>query len=137
MENKKRVKQVLIIRDDLNMPRGKLAAQAAHASMAIFFNMMKENVNKTEHQTEYTLKVSNPYMIEWIEGHFTKICVYVKSEEALLKIHQKAQEANLPCSLIRDSGFTVFAEPTLTAVAIGPDDPDKIDAITKKLQLLK
>jgi PTH2 family peptidyl-tRNA hydrolase len=74
-------------------------------------------------------------MLDWMNGHFTKICVYVNSEQELLDIHQKAVDAGLPASLIKDAGFTEFKEPTFTSVAIGPDDPEKIDLITGQLPL--
>lgn len=133
MEN--RIKQVIIIRKDLNMRKGKIAAQAAHASMAIFFNKMKENKSQNENETSFLLKVDNPYMLNWIEGRFVKICVYVNSKEELLEIYEKAKQSGLPCSLIEDAGFTEFKEPTYTAVAIGPDNPEKIDLLTKHLPL--
>lgn len=131
----KRVKQVLIIRKDLNMRKGKLAAQAAHASMAIFFNLMRQNELSRPQEGVFHLEVKNQYMLDWMNGHFTKICVYVNSEAELLEIHQKAVDAGLPAVLIKDSGFTEFKEPTYTAVGIGPDDPEAMDKITGHLPL--
>lgn len=131
----KRIKQVIVVRKDLNMRKGKLVSQGAHASLSIFFNLMKQNPNSKPADGHFELDINNPYIINWINGHFTKICVYVNSEQELLDIHQKALIEGLPCSLIKDAGFTEFKEPTLTAVAIGPDDPDKIDLITGQLPL--
>jgi len=133
MEN--RIKQILIIRKDLNMRKGKIAAQAAHASLAVFFNKMKEEKKNESNEVSFTLKVDNSFMLSWIEGRFVKICVYVNSKEELIEIYEKAKAAKLPCSLIEDAGFTEFKEPTFTAVAIGPDDPEKIDLLTKHLPL--
>lgn len=130
-----RIKQYIIIRKDLGMPKGKMAAQVAHASLAIFFNMMKQNIKKTDQEMEFTLKVENPFMQDWMMGHFTKIVLYVESEEALKELHQKALDAGLPTVLIQDAGFTHFKEPTYTAVAIGPDDPEKIQPITSHLKV--
>ncbi len=75
-------------------------------------------------------------MLEWLTGKFTKICVFVNSEQELLDIYNQALVSGIPCSLIKDAGLTEFKEPTYTAVAIGPDFPDKIDPITKHLPLL-
>jgi PTH2 family peptidyl-tRNA hydrolase len=77
-------------------------------------------------------------MWEWLNnGKFTKIVVGIPSEEELRNIYQTAINAELPASLIQDSGKTEFAGvPTYTAVAIGPSDADRIDAITGHLKLL-
>lgn len=54
-----------------------------------------------------------------------------------MAIHDKAVEAGLEVHLITDSGKTEFhGEPTRTCLVIGPDDAERIDAITGKLQLL-
>lgn len=133
--SEKRIKQVIIIRKDLNMRRGKSISQGCHSSLAIFFNLMKQNPNSKPEQGHFELDITNPFMLDWMNGHFTKICVYVNSEKELLDIHQKAVDAGLSTSLIKDAGFTEFKEPTFTSVAIGPDDPDKIDLITGNLPL--
>lgn len=119
-------KQVIIVRKDLNMRKGKIAAQVAHASMKVFFDRIKEDKI-----------IISKAMEEWVEGSFTKICVYVESEEELLALYKKALDADIPCALIKDNGNTEFhGVPTHTCVAIGPDYIDKIDAITGGLPLL-
>ena len=76
-------------------------------------------------------------MKKWKDGIFTKACLGVDSEEELLDIYNKAQEAGLPVALITDSGLTEFkGVPTNTCMAIGPDRIEKIDAITGHLKLL-
>jgi len=73
----------------------------------------------------------------WLTGAFAKVCCRVDSEEELMEIYDKALEAGLEVHLITDSGRTEFhGEPTNTCLAIGPDEADKIDAITGDLQLL-
>lgn len=124
-------KQVIILRKDLNMRKGKMVAQGAHASMAVILNMM------TKINDRLNLDPMPTAMKEWFNGSFTKICVSVNSEQDLLDIHQTAVTAGIPCALIKDSGFTEFnGVPTYTAVAIGPDYPEVIDPITKHLSLL-
>jgi PTH2 family peptidyl-tRNA hydrolase len=72
----------------------------------------------------------------WLTGRFKKICVYVNSEQELLEIYNTALTNGLVCSIIKDAGLTEFhGIPTLTAVAVGPDKEDKIDAVTKHLPL--
>lgn len=130
------IKQFIIIRKDLNMRKGKISAQAAHASMKVFFDMMKENIkNNDDGSVDMTLKVTNSFMKDWIMGNFTKIGLSVNSEAELLEVYRQAKEAGLPCSLILDAGLTEFEGPTYTAVAIGPDELAKITPITSKLTL--
>lgn len=137
------VKQVLVIRNDLGMRKGKMIAQGAHASLAVFFDrIMLHNFSllspPPEKLTIYgTWSLKNESEVEWIEGLFTKICVRVDSEKELLEIYQKAKESNLLCSLVTDAGKTEFnGVPTKTCCAIGPDEESKIDAITGHLRLL-
>lgn len=125
-----KIKQVIVIRKDLNMRKGKIAAQAAHASMKVFLNRSE--------MLAFTLQVNlTPQMQNWLNGAFTKICVYVNSEEELLKLYEKAIENHIICSLITDNGLTEFnGIPTNTCIAIGPDFSNKIDDITGALPLL-
>lgn len=75
-------------------------------------------------------------MHAWKEGSFTKICVYVNSEEELLEVYNKACEANLPAELITDSGLTEFnGVPTLTCLAVGPASKESLEPITGHLPL--
>lgn len=128
-------KQVIVIRKDLNMRKGKMVAQGAHASMKVFFDRMEKSP-WTFPGPSY-LAVFTEAMAEWFDGMFTKICVYVNSEEELLNIYNKAKAADIPCSLIQDAGLTEFdGVPTYTAVAVGPDYNEKIDPVTGGLPLL-
>lgn len=122
-------KQVIVMRKDLNMRKGKLIAQGAHASMGAILSLCK--VEKDTLILEMDERVK-----PWLTGRFKKICVYVNSEEELLDIHEKAKSSNLVCSLIQDAGLTEFGGvKTYTAVAVGPDQEDRIDLITKHLPL--
>ncbi len=123
-------KQVIVLRKDLNMRKGKMVAQGAHASMSAILALAKRDgdslVVPLDARTE-----------PWLMGRFKKICVSVNSEAELLALHAKAKEAGVVCSLIQDSGLTEFAGvPTYTAVAIGPDRSDVVDAFTGGLPLL-
>ena len=129
------VKQVIIIRKDLNMRKGKMIAQGSHASMKIFFDIMGEQFipgydwNRCFSPTEE--------MKMWIDGLFKKIVVGAESLTELTDVYQAAKTAGLPCSLIEDAGLTEFGgEITITACAIGPAEAEKIDKITGKLKLL-
>jgi len=130
-------KQVLVIRKDLKMRKGKIASQAAHASMKVFFDRIGVLVRKPEGTSVITISDLHESEIEWIKGLFTKITAYVNSEEELIAIHEKALEAGIPTSLITDAGKTEFkGVPTKTAAAIGPFHSEEIDKITGNLPLL-
>lgn len=116
-------KQVIVLRKDLGMRKGKMVAQGAHASLGAVLHGGK-------------LK-TDPDTTAWIEGRFTKICVSVDSEEELLEIYKQAGLAKLNRSLITDAGLTEFdGVPTKTAVAVGPNKPEAVDKITGHLKLL-
>lgn len=123
-------KQVIVIRKDLNMRKGKMIAQGAHASMAAILNIAQ--------QTDDGLFIpyDNRYWY-WITGRFKKIVVSVSSEKELLEIYEKTKNAHILSSLILDSGLTEFhGNQTYTAVAVGPDVSEKIDFFTSHLPLL-
>lgn len=132
------VKQVIVIRKDLQMTKGKMVAQGSHASLGVLLNMMnkKNNINGNG----YTLTISvdeNTPLKTWLDEIFTKICVFVNSEEELVDLYNKAIESKLPACLITDRGLTHFkGVPTKTALAIGPCLSVDVDKITGHLKLL-
>jgi PTH2 family peptidyl-tRNA hydrolase len=141
-------KQVIIVRKDLNMRKGKIAAQVAHASMAVLLDSMtlsiydklviegRDMVKKDFVERRLLLEQGHP-MANWLSGSFTKVCVYVESEADLLKYYTLAKAADIPTSLIKDAGRTEFdGVPTHTCVAVGPEASDQIDKITGELPLL-
>lgn len=134
MVNPDSVKQVIVIRKDLGMRKGKIASQAAHASMAAVLN----GHAGIKHPESMDLVINmTPEMKEWLTGIFTKICVAVNSEEELLDVYNKAKDAGLSCALIKDAGLTEFGGiPTHTAVAVGPNKNIDVDKITSHLKLL-
>lgn len=123
-------KQVIILRKDLNMRKGKMVAQGAHASLKVAIELERMSVMWDEHTHEKAYR-------EWINGLQTKVCVGVSSEQELLDIYSRALDAGLPCSIITDAGKTEFdGIPTKTSVAIGPASAEEIDKITGNLTLL-
>ena len=139
MEERKPPKQVIVVRADLKMQRGKEVAQGSHASMSFIAKRMVQVYGGeflTPRPGLYQIQLT-PIEEEWLHnGRFTKICLSSDSREQLLKLHEDAKAAGLESHLITDSGMTVFhGIPTDTCIAIGPDEPEKIDAITKGLKL--
>lgn len=127
-----RVKQVIIIRKDLKMRRGKEISQGSHASAEFLVDQVRRGL-QTGAKSVVTVNVS-PQEREWLLGGMAKVCLRVNSEEELLLHHEKAKEQGLTSHLIQDSGRTEFGGvPTFTACAIGPDEADKIDAVTGEL----
>lgn len=112
------MKQVIVVRKDLNMRKGKMVAQGSHASLGAYLDASVCNREA------------------WMQNGQTKICLGIDSEEALIEIFKEAHEANLPCYLVKDAGHTELPPGTLTAVAIGPYYEEDIDKITGKLKLL-
>jgi PTH2 family peptidyl-tRNA hydrolase len=111
-------KQVLVVRTDLKLGKGKLAAQTAHASVEAYRKASEEEKKK------------------WLEENQRKIVLKVRTERELIDIYEKAKRSGLPAVLIRDAGLTQIPPGTKTAVGIGPADEKKIDIITGELPLL-
>lgn len=126
-----KIKQVILIRKDLKMRRGKEIAQGAHAAMAFLVRQLREQ------PLDQTMSVTlDQPTLQWLEVGVAKICLRVNSEQALIDCHDHARRLGLKAHLIRDSGRTEFAGvPTLTACAIGPDDEAVIDQVTGDLTL--
>lgn len=137
------VKQVIVMRKDLNMRKGKIAAQAGHACLAAVAKVagaIRSGItyNYNKHKCELikdTHEVST-YLQDWFDNSFTKICVYVNSERELLDIEQQAIEAGFITALIKDNGTTEFnGVPTYTCLAFEPLPAEQIDEITGNLPL--
>lgn len=123
------------------MRKGKMAAQAAHASMKAILDLLE--ISHIDGKNEVVklegVFVEDGPVWDWLNGIFTKIVVGVNSETELLEIYKKCEEINLPIphALICDVGKTEFGgKPTNTAVAVGPWWEDIIDMITGGLKLL-
>jgi PTH2 family peptidyl-tRNA hydrolase len=125
------IKQVIVIRKDLKMRRGKECAQAAHASMAFITRRLSFPGGGPEARALFS-----PPEVIWLTTRFRKVTLQVDSEEELLDVFQRAETAGLVVHLITDAGLTEFGgEPTRTCLAIGPDYDSEIDAVTGDLRL--
>ena len=142
-------KQVIVVRKDLNMRKGKIASQVAHASMKVLLDRMSvTEEEKIINKNNLTI-IENPiihrtfscewnsYYNLWLEGSFAKVVVSCDSKEELLDLSLQADERELPNALITDSGATEFnGVHTDTCLAIGPHSSEEIDKITGHLKLL-
>lgn len=132
-------KQVIIIRKDLNMRKGKMIAQGAHASMKVIFDrMIKKTFADGKLYNEKILITEKDSPIDkWVNGIFKKIVVGTESLNEMVEAYNEAKKIGIPCALIEDAGLTEFGgQVTITACAIGPDLPERIDPITEKFKLL-
>ncbi|MCY3410803.1 MAG: peptidyl-tRNA hydrolase [Candidatus Heimdallarchaeota archaeon] len=115
------IKQIIAIRTDLKMGKGKIAAQASHASVLA------------------TLQAQRDQRI-WYDAWFTsgmkKIVVKVSSEAELQELFQLGARAKLPRAYINDAGHTQLDPGTATAAALGPAPDSQLDPITQKYKLL-
>jgi PTH2 family peptidyl-tRNA hydrolase len=113
-------KQIIVLRKDLGMRKGKMVAQGAHASLKAVLGRMDD-----------------PRVKGWLAGPFAKVAVSVDSEEEFDELQKKALQVGLICEEIVDAGRTEFhGVPTKTALAIGPDKVENLDPITGHLKLL-
>jgi len=110
------MKQVILVRDDLPMSKGKSISQGAHASVLA---VRRANESRVE---------------DWLAEGGKKITVAVTGEEVLQNTISKATD--LPSSIIQDHGHTELEPNTYTTGAIGPCDESEVDNITGQLPLL-
>lgn len=114
-------KQVIVVRGDLKIGKGKLAVQVAHASVSA--------VEETRRQKP-----------KWLEAWFSecqkKICVRVDSEKDLRLLKGRVDEAGIPNALIQDAGLTQLEPGTVTCLGIGPVPSDIADMYTGDLRLV-
>ena len=112
------LKQVIVVRTDLDISKGKLAVQVAHASVEAAFR-------------------SNSKMVDaWRKEHSKKVVLKVSNEKEMVEMQKKAAKAKLVAVLIKDAGLTELEPGTTTALGIGPETEAKIDKITGNLKLL-
>ncbi|MHC1579351.1 MAG: peptidyl-tRNA hydrolase Pth2 [Candidatus Alkanophagales archaeon] len=111
-------KQCIVVREDLKLSRGKLAAQVAHAAVSSY-----EEASRRAKRL-------------WLRGGQKKVVLKVRTLDELLELKRRAEALKLPCALIRDAGRTEIPEGTVTALGIGPAKASEIDKVTGKLPLL-
>ena len=111
-------KQVIVMRLDLKLSKGKIAAQASHASL--------EAYKRTNPRLRHT----------WESSGSKKVVLKVRDLRALKNLHMKALKLKLPCALIRDAGHTEIRAGTITCLGIGPAREEKVDQVTGHLKML-
>ena len=115
------IKQVIAVRTDLGMGKGKIAAQVGHACV-----LGAEHVRKS-HPERYA---------EWWNDGQVKVVLKVSGLKDLQEVKKHAIDLNLPWSEVTDAGHTQIAPGTITCISLGPAPENLIDKITGDLKLL-
>ncbi|MFP3064349.1 MAG: peptidyl-tRNA hydrolase Pth2 [Sulfolobus sp.] len=119
------IKMVIVVRTDIDMGKGKIAAQVAHAAVSLVL----EIINGANGEWKNWLKL-------WLEEGQPKIVVKVRNLEELLTRKEMAEELGLPSVVIQDAGKTQLEPGTITCLGIGPAPNEIIDKVTGDLKLL-
>ncbi len=130
------VKQVLVVRKDLKMRKGKIGAQCGHAAMKALLDRCGRTIDGDGRRVvRFEYGPDSPWAL-WLERGSAKVCVYVESEASLMDVYDRALGAGIPAALVVDSGRTEFGGvPTRTVVAVGPHWADEVDLVTGELPL--
>lgn len=115
------IKQAIILRTDLEMSKGKIAAQAAHASLMSYFEAHHADPKITK---------------AWLDSGEKKIVLKVSDEESLLKLYNAFKFRKVPCALVTDAGLTEVPPGSKTALGVGPWDSKSVNEFTAGLKLL-
>jgi PTH2 family peptidyl-tRNA hydrolase len=111
-------KQAILVIEKLKLPKGKLAAQVAHAAV------------------EAALRARKSDLDSWRREGMAKIVLKVSDETQLHQFIQQAKDAGLVTSMITDAGHTVVEPGTVTCGAIGPAPAAAVDDLVASLKLV-
>lgn len=112
------MKQVIVLRTDIGMSKGKLVAQACHASVGAYKNADSAARN------------------EWETAGARKVALKIAGEDALMDLFKQARAQGVPAYVVKDAGQTELEPGTVTALGLGPAGDETVDKVTKELQLL-
>src|SRR5262245_42853291 len=112
------MKQVIVVNESLRLPKGKLAAQVAHAAVGAF------------------VVADEQAQVVWLQVGMPKIVVCAADADALIQLEARAHEQQLPACLVRDAGRTVLSAGTITCLGLGPAPADALDSLTGELRLV-
>jgi peptidyl-tRNA hydrolase, PTH2 family len=113
------IKLAVVVRTDLDMGRGKIAAQVAHAAVAAAL-----------------AGIGTPDFAAWLREGQPKVVLKISGEDRLREVRDAALAARLPVEVVHDAGRTQVVAGTMTCCAIGPAAADRIDAVAGTLPLL-
>lgn len=125
------LKMMLVVRTDLGMTKGKIAAQCCHAAVAVVTDIIRGSRNQPLEPT-----LARHYLEHWDRNGAMKIAVKCSSEEELIAIEKAAEQHKLPHCLIHDAGHTQVAPNSATVIAIGPAPEQLLNQVTGGMKLL-
>ena len=138
------LKQIIVCRNDLSMPRGKLAAMVAHASMSFILKAFRDTAawpgdweNAFSAEQVRWLTELDPGLEAIGQVSMAKIVCAANSEAELLALEQAAQAAKVCVHRVVDSGHSHNPPGTLVCLALGPDWPEKLDPLTGHLKIYR
>ncbi len=111
-------KQVIVIRNDLKLSKGKLVAQACHASLEAYKKSEEKDIDG------------------WEDTGVKKVILKVSDLKELMEVYEQLKQAKLKPALIKDAGLTEIPSGTTTCVGVGPAEETIIDRVTGKLKML-
>ena len=114
-------KQVIVVRSDLKMGKGKTCAQVAHASLS---------------SAEAAMRYEKDWYEAWKNEGQKKVVVKIQNERGLFELYEVAKGQGIPCYIINDAGLTELPPGTTTALGIGPGPNELVDKVTGELKLL-
>ncbi|KAL8835806.1 MAG: hypothetical protein Q9176_006687 [Flavoplaca citrina] len=123
--NKEECKLVLVVRTDLGMGKGKIAAQASHATLACYRALSSTFPSSL-----------NPILKQWERTGQAKVVLQAHSEEDLETLQAKALSLGLCAQIIHDAGRTQIASGSATVLGVGPGPKSVVDGVTGGLKLL-
>lgn len=115
------MKMVIVVRDDLNISCGKMAAQVAHAAV--------ECTLKAE-------KSKSPYLKDWLREGQKKVVVRARDLREVYELEFRAKSLGLTTAIVKDAGLTEVPPGTVTCLGIGPGPEETINKVTGSLPLL-
>ncbi|KAL2195881.1 peptidyl-tRNA hydrolase PTH2-domain-containing protein [Corynascus similis CBS 632.67] len=122
-------KMVLVVRTDLGMTKGKIAAQCSHATLACYKSLLRAAQRDP-------LSSEGKILRQWERMGQAKIAVQVKSEDELLVLMGKARSLGVTAEVIADAGRTQIASGSRTVLGVGPAPKSLVDTVTGHLKLL-
>jgi len=113
-------KQMIVVRKDLKMGKGKMAVQASHASIGAYMLAHKKTAETTK---------------AWVNEGMKKVVVYVNSRKELFDLKEEIPK-KIPMFVVSDAGLTQLKPGTVTAMGIGPAENEDLDKYTNHLKLM-
>ncbi len=113
------MKQIIVVNESLKLPRGKLAAQVAHAAVAAF------------------LEASDEAKRLWLAEGMPEVVLKCESADEIMRFEEAAKKRGIPAYLVNDAGRTVVPAGTITCLGLGPASDNELDELTGELKLVR